>query len=50
MDETTPAIELPGNDDLVVRRITTQAVRRATTQAVRTIKGQRPRGANPTVS
>jgi hypothetical protein len=35
VSETTLAIELPGNDDLVVRR--------TTTQAVRSIKGQRPR-------
>jgi hypothetical protein len=42
VSETTLAIELPGNDDLVVRR--------TTTQAVRSIKGQRPRTANPTVS
>jgi hypothetical protein len=42
VSETTLAIELPGNDDLVVRR--------TTTQAVRSIKGQRPRTANPSVS
>jgi hypothetical protein len=42
VSETTLAIELRGNDDLVVRR--------TTTQAVRSIKGQRPRTANPTVS
>jgi hypothetical protein len=41
VSETTLAIELPSNDDLVVRR---------TTQAVRSIKGQRPRTANPSVS
>jgi hypothetical protein len=38
VSETTLAIELPGIDDLVVRR--------TTTQAVRSIKGQRPRTAN----
>ena len=37
VSETTLAIELPGNDDLVVRR--------TTTQAVRCIEGQRPRTA-----
>jgi hypothetical protein len=42
VSETTLAIELPGNDD--------QVVRRTTTQAVRSIKGQRPRTANPSVS
>jgi hypothetical protein len=42
VSETTLAIELPGNDDLIVRR--------TTTQAVRSIKGQRPRTANPSVS
>jgi hypothetical protein len=42
VSETTLAIELPGNDDLVVRR--------TTTQAVRSIKGQRPRTAKPSVS
>jgi hypothetical protein len=42
VSETTLAIELPGNDDLVVRR--------TTAQAVRSIKGQRPRTANPSVS
>ena len=40
VSETTLAIELPGNDDVVVRR--------TTTQAVRSIKGQRT--ANPSVS
>jgi hypothetical protein len=42
VSETTLAIELRGNDDLVVCRTTTQAVRSS--------KGQRPRTANPTVS
>ena len=42
VSETTLAIELPGNDDLVVRR--------TTTRAVRSIKSQRPRTADPTVS
>lgn len=42
VSETTLAIALRGNDDLVVRR--------TITQAVRIIKGQRPRTANPTVS
>jgi transposase InsO family protein len=42
VSETTLAIELPDADDLVVRR--------TTTQPVRTIKSQRPRIANPSIS
>jgi hypothetical protein len=42
VSETTLAVELSGNGDLVVRR--------TTTHAVRGIKGQRPRTANPTGS
>jgi hypothetical protein len=42
VSETTLAIELPDADDLVVRR--------TTTQPVRSIKGQRPRTADTTVS
>jgi hypothetical protein len=41
VSETTIAIDLPGADDLTVRR--------TTTQPVRSIKGQRPRSAAPSV-
>ena len=42
VSETTLAIELPDADDLVVRR--------TTDQPIRSIKGQRPRTANTSVS
>src|SRR5262245_48883896 len=42
VSDTTIAIELPGADELTVRR--------TTTQPVRSIKGQRPRSAAPSVS
>jgi len=42
VSDTTIAIDLPGADELTVRR--------TTTQPVRSIKGQRPRSAEPSVS
>jgi hypothetical protein len=42
VSDTTITIDLPGADDLTVRR--------TTTQPVRSIKGQRPRTAEPSVS
>jgi transposase InsO family protein len=42
VSETTIAIDLPGADELTIRR--------TTTQPVRSIKGQRPRSAEPSVS
>jgi hypothetical protein len=42
VSDTTITIDLPGADDLTVRR--------TTTQPVRSIKGQRPRTAEPSAS
>ena len=42
VSDTTITIDLPGTDDLTVRR--------TTTQPVRSIKGQRPRTAEPSAS